>query len=470
MMLICTFGMVCAQESAFNAKKQVMAPLPGEVINLTMLDGELYSYASGVLLKAERNGETLTRWLPDTNLAKLAPKAKYVVRHPSGDLYLTMPDRKGMMTLYCIQDPTKPKLKKVKMYKMSVEHPTFTTDGQIMIFASRDGNGVGGSDLWYSLLERGEWTKPVNLGLRLNTTGDELSPTMYRECLIFTSNGHGNNNEHLQLYATQLLSKNATGDTVGMLNIGRSKLQPLPMPINLTTSNDYDIAVDTAGGYGYWVTTRDGSPQIYSFHGTLDGILLWGHVYNRISKRLEGVRVSAQQNGKTVCHTVTDANGYYRLYLQSGHKYSLTFKLDDYFILHEDISMPKDSEKMLLNETRHDAQMSSLPIDERLYYDNLFGPNADIELSKYGKETLNPLIQYLVDNPQMIVTLSLSCNITDNDSFNSLLTQQRLRTLMNYMYPQLPTSVRMQFIDGSSTAKSANGISRLTVMLTKGRK
>ncbi len=469
-MMICAYGYICAQESAFNAQEQTMASLPGEVINLTIMDGELYSCASGLLLKAERNGETLTRWLPDTSLAKLAPDAKYVVRHPSGDLYLTMPDRKGIMTLYRIQDPQKPKLKKVKMDKMSVEHPTFTTDGEIMIFASRDGKGVGGSDLWYSLFDDGEWTKPVNIGLRLNTTGDELSPTMYRDCLIFTSNGHNKFSEHMQLYATQLLSKKSTGDTVGMLNIGRSKLQPLPLPINLTTSNNYDIAVDTANGYGYWVSTRDGEPRIYSFNGTLDGVLLWGHVCNHQNQRLKGVRVSVQQNGKTVCHTETDDNGYYRLYLQSGHNYSLTFKLDNYFILHEDVSMARDNDKMLLSEKRLDTQMNKFPTDERMYYDNLFGPNADIELSQYGKETLNPLIQYLIDNPQMIVTLSLNCNITDNDSFNSLLTQQRLRTLMNYMYPQLPTSVKLQFIDGSATAKAANGISRLTVILTNGRK
>ena len=468
LMMLFALGRLGAQESAFNAVLQTLAPLPGEVVNLTMLDGELYCCASGILLKSERNGETLTRWLPDTNLAKLAPDARYVVRHPSGDLYITIPDRKGHMTLYR-KGSTKNKLEKLKMNNMSVEHPTFTTDGMIMIFASRDERNVGGSDLWYSLMEDGKWSKPVNLGVRINTKNDELSPTMYRDCLVFTSNGHLKEDKKLRMFATRLLSDRATGDTVGMLHIGRNKIQPLPEPINSTNANDYDIAVDTIEGYGYWVSTRGGKPEVFSFDGTLDGVLMWGHVMNSNGYRLEGVRVSASHGEKTVCRTTTDATGYYRLYLQSGHEYNLTFELDDYYILHEKFSTPVGGDKMLLSETKHDAQMDGLPIGEKLYYDNLFGPNADIELCAYGKESLKPLLQFLIDNPQLAVTLSLSCNITDNDTFNSLLTQERLGTLMNYMYTQLATSVKMQFIDGSKTSTTANGVSRLTVILSKGQ-
>ena len=46
-----------AQVSAFPATNQAMALLPDEVNNLSIVDGDLYCYASGVLLKSQRAGQ-----------------------------------------------------------------------------------------------------------------------------------------------------------------------------------------------------------------------------------------------------------------------------------------------------------------------------------------------------------------------------------------------------------------------------
>ncbi len=64
-------------------------------------------------------------------------------------------------------------------------------EGNEMIFASNSiSSSIGGSDLYYSKKENGEWGKPQNLGQLINTPGDEMYPYMYQDTLFFSSNAH----------------------------------------------------------------------------------------------------------------------------------------------------------------------------------------------------------------------------------------------------------------------------------------
>ena len=101
-----------------------------------------------------------------------------------------------------------------------------------------------------------KWGKPENLGRRINTEKDEVTPVIYRDCLLFSSNGHSEDNGRMSIYSTRLISDKVSGDTVGMLQIGRSRVQRLPSPLNSDYADDMDMAIDTASGYGYWVSRR----------------------------------------------------------------------------------------------------------------------------------------------------------------------------------------------------------------------
>ena len=67
----------------------------------------------------------------------------------------------------------------------------------IMIFTSNRPGGFGGYDLYYSIFRNGNWSSPVNLGPRINTSSDEYRPVIgYHPSfnnlfLIFSSNRPG---------------------------------------------------------------------------------------------------------------------------------------------------------------------------------------------------------------------------------------------------------------------------------------
>jgi hypothetical protein len=55
-------------------------------------------------------------------------------------------------------------------------YPTISPDGNILYFSSKGHNSMGGYDLFVSYLNEitGEWTKPLNVGYPINTPGDDF--------------------------------------------------------------------------------------------------------------------------------------------------------------------------------------------------------------------------------------------------------------------------------------------------------
>lgn len=81
---------------------------------------------------------------------------------------------------------------KVNSNEFNCAHPVVSQDGKILFFSSDMGGGQGGMDIWYCKLgSDGAWGAPINLGDKVNTSGNEVFPTTANDnVLYFSSNGH----------------------------------------------------------------------------------------------------------------------------------------------------------------------------------------------------------------------------------------------------------------------------------------
>lgn len=122
-------------------------------------------------------------------------------------------------------------------------HLTVSANGQIMFFSSDREGGFGGRDLYRMVkLPNGEWSKPQNLGPRINTKYDEDSPFIGvdNKTLYFASNGQ---------------------KSIGGFDIFVSVMddeQVWSDPINL------GMPVNSAGDDIYYTTTADGQVGYFS--------------------------------------------------------------------------------------------------------------------------------------------------------------------------------------------------------------
>lgn len=74
----------------------------------------------------------------------------------------------------------------------SYSHPFLFNNDRSLLFASDMPGGFGGYDIYVTHWDdkKGAWADPVNLGAQVNTEGDEISPGIFNDMLIFSSNGH----------------------------------------------------------------------------------------------------------------------------------------------------------------------------------------------------------------------------------------------------------------------------------------
>ena len=472
--LVLSMGMMAganAQESVFEATRHQSAVLPDGADMLSLLDSNLYCHATGLLLQAKRLENKVYCFVPDTLLAPLGEGVNYAVRHrQDGDIYFTACDRHGVSRLYvAIKKGGRYKVKHLKMSGMDVEHPVFSADGKIMVFASRERkDAYGCTDLWYSIYADGEWGKPENMGPRVNTRFDEISPSIYGEFLIFASNGREQGQKSLDLYATRLMGDVVSGDTAGTLMIGTNRVQRFPEPINNNKADDFEFVYDSINACGYWLSNKDGM-GLYSFSGSPDGMMLWGRITDKNGKPVSGVNVELSQDGIHVCSVKSDNTGLYTVYLRRNQMYGISFTHDGCFSVAKNMNTVSFDRNNLFAEHRLDIEMDNLPLDEPIRYDDLFEVGTSTELSTYGRNKLASLSQFLHDNPGYTVSFSLVCDVSQDRKFNEMLTAYRLVTLKGYMDIELPESVKRSYTNACSDP-NGTGLSRLTVVFRRGAK
>ena len=68
--------------------------------------------------------------------------------------------------------------------------PQLAFDGKAMYFSSNRPGGEGGFDIYVSYFKKGEWTTPENLGSRINSPGNEITPFFDGETLFYSSDYH----------------------------------------------------------------------------------------------------------------------------------------------------------------------------------------------------------------------------------------------------------------------------------------
>ena len=167
----------------------------------------------------------------------------------------------------------------------SCMHPALSPDGSRLYFASDMPGGFGQRDIYMVEKMDGKWSKPINLGPRINTAGNESYPFFHESgYFFFASDGHPGEGG-LDLYMMDMGGKR-WGELV---NLGK--------PFN-TPDDDFGFLMHPTGARGYFSSNRQdglGKDDIYMFY-VPDGL---GGV-EVVSDVLSQIQVSDADNRRAV--------------------------------------------------------------------------------------------------------------------------------------------------------------------------
>ena len=309
--------------------------------------------------------------------------------------------------------------------------PSISSDGRTLYFCSNRAGGMGGSDLWMTVRnDAGVWSKPVNLGPNINTPGNENSPFIHpdQETLYFSSDtrpGLGG----MDLFVARREGRNQWSEAV---NLG--------YPIN-TYADEATLSVDRTGKTAYFASGKlggQGGLDIYSFElyeaarpnlvSFMKGMVRDARSGEPLQAHFELVDLGTAQ---TTVESFSDAvNGDFLVCLPAGKTYALNVSKEGYLFHSEHIAL---NDTHALTPLYKEIALAQVHTGETMVLRNIFFATDDFKLDSASFTELNRLWRFLNDQPQWRIEISGHTDATGRETYNQQLSEQRARSVANYL-------------------------------------
>lgn len=308
--------------------------------------------------------------------------------------------------------------------------PCLSPDKRDLYFASRRLGGYGGSDIYVShRLPSGRWSEPENLGPAINTRGDESAPFIHadNQTLYFASTGLPGYGEE-DLFLVRKKEDGAWGDP-----------QNLGYPIN-TIGHEGTLFIASDAQTAYFASDRSdsrGGLDIYSFQ-LREGIrpikTLWvkGNVFD--AKTKQGLPSSVElidlASNQVISRVQTDEAGNYLITLPVGKNYLFNVNRRGYLFYSDNYLL-----KGLSPDSTYEKNIPLQPIEVNaaITLKNVFFDFKKYDLKQESQAELDKAVQFLKDNPTVTVQIEGHTDVVGTAADNQKLSEQRARTVMNYL-------------------------------------
>ncbi len=334
----------------------------------------------------------------------------------------------------------------------SVGHPSIDKEGTLLYFASDMPGGYGKSDLYFCVLSNGQWSKPFNLGPKINTEGNEFFPSISNDgVLYFASNGHGGLGG-LDIYFSV--------PERGVFN----SIENMGYPIN-SSKDDFGLTLDTTGVKGYFTSNRlggKGDDDLYFMKIKYIPVIIRGVIKDRDTKDvLSDATVSViNEAGNTIASSITRIDGQFEFEVSKGQQYTVNvikeFYNENEVIIGTAKLRPNDEafseiflEQKIEAEDNSPAPKSIEQEDgEELQVVELEYVNYELDKSDIKPDiaaTLDKLIALLKEFPDLEIRIESHTDSRGSDDYNMLLSKKRARAAFDYIVSQGIDSKRLLY-------------------------
>ncbi|HEX7365567.1 MAG TPA: OmpA family protein [Pelobium sp.] len=329
-----------------------------------------------------------------------------------------------------------PDFKEIKPFpynndQYSVGHPAISKDGNLLIFSSDMPGGSGGADLYYSirLNEKGEWGKPINMGRKINTEGDEEFPYLDKEGLLYYSSNGLPGLGGLDVFTVKLKDLRPVGSP---LNLGA--------PFN-SSYDDFGVA-KLSELSGFLSSNRAGDDNIYSFVKKEFGIILKGVVTDATTGLPLKNAIVTLRNGENEEVLTLNDKGEFKKPLLKDTGYELMGKLKDFLPDRRYIGtdgITKDSVIFVPLKLKGVNDIQKFVVDHCDSLKKVFAlQNIYYDLDKYyiredAVADLNHVVDLMKKYPGIEVITRSHCDSRASESYNRVLSLRRGESAKAYL-------------------------------------
>ncbi|MEI6885781.1 MAG: OmpA family protein [Bacteroidota bacterium] len=308
--------------------------------------------------------------------------------------------------------------------------PSISADGRSLYFVSDRQGGFGGYDIYRSIKnENGEWGTPINLGPVINSKGNEKAPFIHPDgkTLYFSSDGWVGLGGYDIFYSRM----NENGSWSKPKNIG--------YPIN-SPDDEVGFFVSTDGKQGFFASNKfngKGGWDLYSFD-LYEGarperiLFLKGNVSNENSTEPVKARIELKNlETKKISEIPLDSNtGNYVAVAPYGNDYVMTVKKEG-FVYETKYIAKVDSSHPVIRQV--DVAIKPIELNQSYRINDIYFGFNKYELSEASKPVLDQLIEFLSENPEIFIQIQGHTDNIGNDADNLKLSDNRARSVYNYL-------------------------------------
>jgi len=279
-------------------------------------------------------------------------------------------------------------------------------DGKTMYFSSEGHNSMGGYDIFKSVYENGQWSKPENLGWPINTPDDDV---------FFVISASGRHGYYSSFREDGLGSK----DIYQITFLGPEKSPVLNQEDQLLASRALPVKE----------TLLAAAVPI----ATAQVTILKGTITDDITKQPLEATIEVVDNVLNQTIAAFRANGQsgrYLVSLPSGVNYGIVVRQDGYLFHSENFDVPAGA---AYAEVIKDIALKKLDLGVKVVLNNIFFDFDKATLRPESTAELERLQKLLTETPTLRLEISGHTDNVGKADYNQDLSQRRAKAVVEYL-------------------------------------
>jgi outer membrane protein OmpA-like peptidoglycan-associated protein len=305
---------------------------------------------------------------------------------------------------------------------------SISPDGRTVYFVSDRKGGFGKRDIWQATqYENGNWSKPKNLGDAINTELDEESVFMHPDgkTLYFSSKGHnsmGGYDIFKSVYENEEWSK--------PVNLGD--------PINtkeddlffvLTADGTMGYYTSSRGGnkdiYSIEFQYKEKKqPKLK----VIKGLIRDAKTFTPIEAKIE--IIDNEENVVLGTFSSNSESGKYLFTLPSGKNYGITVSAPNYLFYSDNVT---STDTARYEQIVKNVELQKLEKGTKIVLRNIFFDYDKATLKKESEAELQKLNKLMENNPNLVIELSGHTDTQGAPAYNQQLSENRAHAVVDYL-------------------------------------